>query len=319
MVNLGDWKGTVLVWDFANLSAKPHVLAHHAARIGILQVSPDSRWLVTGGYKEKFVRLWDLKTRATPPVTLRGHEEWVTAANFSPVADWLVTVSEDGLAHLWDMTDLSARPRVLRGHEWGIRAVEFSSDNRWLATGSDDQTIRLWQFDDLSVETSLDPVVLRGHDSDVTELMFSHDSDWLVTADIHGGARAWNLNLKELMESACSTAGRNLTLNEWRQYFPRQEYHKTCANLPVPCEVIEHELERAHGVAEGRDVDQAMQLYQRIVQWAAETDAADLNNRIGWQGCIDGLAKTVLPSCEQAVSLDPTMGTTGSPVALHAP
>lgn len=31
---------------------------------------------------------------------------------------------------------------------------------------------------------------------------------------------------------ACQRAGRNLTLTEWEQYFPGEQYHKTCDQWP---------------------------------------------------------------------------------------
>ena len=38
----------------------------------------------------------------------------------------------------------------------------------------------------------------------------------------------WNLQLNGLIDLACRTAGCNLTRKEWEQYFPGQEYRKTC-------------------------------------------------------------------------------------------
>lgn len=34
------------------------------------------------------------------------------------------------------------------------------------------------------------------------------------------------------MELACRTAGRNLTQEEWNQYFREEPYRKTCEHLP---------------------------------------------------------------------------------------
>jgi hypothetical protein len=52
----------------------------------------------------------------------------------------------------------------------------------------------------------------------------------------NGTARLWLLQVDELIDLACRTAGRNLTRREWMQYFPGEPYRPTCPDLPVPGE-----------------------------------------------------------------------------------
>jgi len=58
----------------------------------------------------------------------------------------------------------------------------------------------------------------------------------VVTAGSDGAIRRWSLNTEMLIDEACRTAGRNLTLEEWTQYFPTgvDQYRKTCPLLPGP-------------------------------------------------------------------------------------
>jgi len=104
--------------------------------------------------------------------------------------------------------------------------VAISPDSRRLVTGSADHAPRVW---DLSAsDPAAAPIVLRGHEWGITALTISPDGHWLVTGSVDGTARLWNLRLGELVDLACRTAGRNLTRAEWEQYFPGQDYRRTC-------------------------------------------------------------------------------------------
>lgn len=298
----GECEGTVRVWDFAHLNQAPRVLRRERRHIHILRVSPDSRWLVTGARDEKHVCVWDLNGSAGSPAGVLDQDARVTDVVFSPDSRRLVGVSESPQVRIWDMANLNGSPRVLRGHEWGIRSVAINPEGRWLATGSDDRTVRLWSFDDLAV----DPVVLHVGEP-VTQLAFSQDSHWLVAAGTREATRLWTLRLRELSELACRTAGRNFTLEEWKQYFPRRRYRRVCRGLPVPFEVVRDELRRAHAEAP-RSRAAAAKAYRRAVRWASETDDADLNNRVGRRACIDCFAITAMAACERAVALSPANG-----------
>jgi WD40 repeat protein len=308
----GDWNGDVRVWDLTDPPAWPRVLRKHreerGAPIWALRISPDSRWLVTAGREDPTAWVWDLKDADAAPVQLSGHGKWVTSMAISPDSRRLVTVSEDPLedplVRVWDLADLSADPLLLRGHEWGMRSVCISSDNRLLVTGSDDKTVRIWQMDDLAEN----PIVLQGHKSAVTELAITLDNNWLMTASPYDTTCLWSLRLEDLINQACYLAGRNFSLDEWEQYFPKQDYHKTCDDFPVPYEVIEHEFKRADLLVKRQDLHGAAEAYRRASEWAVETDDADLNRKIGRRGCTAGFAKIVLPACERAVVLDPTNG-----------
>jgi hypothetical protein len=38
----------------------------------------------------------------------------------------------------------------------------------------------------------------------------------------------WRLDLEELIRLICNRTGRNLTEEEWREYFPDDDYRETC-------------------------------------------------------------------------------------------
>jgi WD40 repeat protein len=111
---------------------------------------------------------------------------------------------------------------VLRGHDG---PVAISPDNRWVVTGSDDKTARLW---DLSAkDPAANPVVLRGHDGPVNAVAISADNRWVVTGSYDKTARLWLFQMKDLMNLARITVGRNFSADEWRLYFQSEKYRKT--------------------------------------------------------------------------------------------
>jgi len=139
----------------------------------------------------------------------------------------------DRTARLWDLTasDPAAAPVVLRGHRGGIRVVAISPDGHWLVTGSWDGTARLWDLG--ASDPAAAPVVLRGHEDVISAVAISPDGHWLATGSWDGTTRLWNLRLGESVDLACRTAGRNLTRAEWEQYFPEQDYRRTCEQWPL--------------------------------------------------------------------------------------
>lgn len=171
------------------------VLNGHEGYIYAAAVTPDSRWLVTGG-GDTTARLWDLTADdpAGSSVILRGHENMVADVAVSPDGHWVATASYDKTARVWDLTaeDPSASSVVLRGHTEKVLTVAISPDSRWLATsGEDDMTARLW---DLGAEDpSASSVVIKGHERRVLTAEFSPDGRWLVTCSGDRTARLWDL------------------------------------------------------------------------------------------------------------------------------
>jgi WD40 repeat protein len=91
-------------------------------------ISPDNRWVVTGGpFEDNAARLWDLNAKdpAANSVVLLGHEGAVRAVATSPDNRWVVTGSNDGTARVWDLRakDPAANPIVLLGHDEAVVAV----------------------------------------------------------------------------------------------------------------------------------------------------------------------------------------------------
>ncbi|MFN2227433.1 MAG: hypothetical protein ACK2UY_14015, partial [Anaerolineae bacterium] len=74
---------------------------------------------------------------------------------------------------------------------------------------------------------------------------------WLLTGSADGTAGLWRLQAKELVTIACRSAGRNLTEEEWQQYFRGQAYRPTCDLLPLEPSVSSARLDQSAGTNQG--------------------------------------------------------------------
>src|SRR5262249_9213325 len=108
----------VRVWDLTDLDAEPRILRQDTSVVA-LAISPDSRWLATGG-ADGTTWLWDCPSRDTSPSRLVGHTDAVTIVAFSPDGHWLLTGGKDSTVRLWTLSlnELVARARRTVGRNF---------------------------------------------------------------------------------------------------------------------------------------------------------------------------------------------------------
>ena len=72
-----------------------------------LAISPNSRWLVTGG-DDNTARLWDLRSKnpAADPMVLRGHDGAIMRVAFSADSRLIASASQDWTVRVWDVSNL---------------------------------------------------------------------------------------------------------------------------------------------------------------------------------------------------------------------
>jgi WD40 repeat protein len=119
-------------------------LQGHAPFIWSLALSPDGRWLASGG-SDGSIALWDVHepVEAELKTTLHGHRDRVFGVAFHPDGTLLAGGSADHTVSLWNLQTHQLVHR-LQGHTQWVNMVVFSPDGRTLASGGIDETIRLW-------------------------------------------------------------------------------------------------------------------------------------------------------------------------------
>ena len=150
----------------------------------------------------------------------------------SPNGNILAIGERGGTIFLWDISNPHA-PQLLvrlgspRGNRTPINGLAFNSDGTMLAAGNKDHTIKLWDVTDPQVPVLLGSP-LTGHDDWVFDITFSPDGKLLTSGSADGSIILWNVDPQSWAEKICQRVGRNFSHEEWKQYFPNEEYRATC-------------------------------------------------------------------------------------------
>lgn len=207
--------------------------APRAAPISAIAASADGGWAAIGS-TDGSIHIWRLTASGFGggPWVKTGHQGAITTLAFSPNGAWLISGSADRNARLWRASGFSttgADGIVLTGHTRRIVSARFSADSTLAVTGGEDQDLLVWRLADPAAPA----VRLHGHDGAVTAVLAVGGR--LLSAGADGQLRRWPLPplpaderaaaiaalpLDEVMELACTIAGRELTAEELERYFP---------------------------------------------------------------------------------------------------
>jgi WD40 repeat protein len=226
----GGEDGMIRLWE-SKSGDLVRELAGHTGSITGLAFTADGKSLVSGGMGLGTMRIWDVVTGAERQV-LQGPAEGLLDVAVQPHGPWLVGAGRDGAVWVWNADALAFEPARLSRHGTEVNAVNFSADGQVLASAGSDGAVYLWS----TVNPSDEPDALAGRGSSVNGVSFAPAGTWLASGSADGTIRRWSLNVDDLIDEACHTAGRNFTLDEWTQYFPTDvsSYRKTCPDLPGP-------------------------------------------------------------------------------------
>ena len=180
-------RGFVKFWDVRS-GTEVASRKRHRQQLYCVAVSPDEKWLVTGGGHwakgdPGELIVWDLKRRRFEQA-LEGHSLTVWSIVFAPDGKYFATSDSAGDVKIWDTESLELK-RTLKHRSW-LRPLAMSPDGGTLAVGRGDGSIRLWD-----TSTWQQTAVCNGHDNFTFWLSYSPDGETLVSGGNDGTVRFW--------------------------------------------------------------------------------------------------------------------------------
>lgn len=180
--------GVLTLWDFPN--QRPiNSWREHRHQIYCLAVSPDEKWLITGGGDWTTgdpgeLIAWNLPERS-PRARLPGHELAVWSIVFTPDGKQFATSDSKGAVRIWN-TESLMQERTLQHSTW-VRPLAMSPDGSTLAVGRGDGSVRLWD-----TATWQQIGVCQGHRSFSFHLRFDTAHQRLTSSGDDGTVQMWS-------------------------------------------------------------------------------------------------------------------------------
>jgi WD40 repeat protein len=185
----------------------------------------------------KNILLWDVSNPSSPARlgnVLEGHSNTIRSIAFSPTdANLLASASSDKTIILWNITDPTKPQKVntLGNHSDWVNSISFSPDGTMLTSGSYDKQVNLWNITNPESPSLIS--IMIGHTDNVNTVAFSPLGDFIASLGDDNKIIFWDINPESWAQKACSIAGGEFTIIEWKQLFPSEDYRQTCASFPT--------------------------------------------------------------------------------------
>jgi WD40 repeat protein len=180
--------GLVKVWDVGTGQERAS-WREHQQQIYCAAVSPDEKWLLTGGGNWTTgdpgeLLVWERETGHVR-TRLAGHKLSVWAIVFTPDGERFFSSDSSGAVKVWNMETLKEE-RTLQHPTW-LRPLALSHDASTLAVGRGDGSVRLWDTATWTEKASCD-----GNKAFTFWLQYSPDGKSLASGGVDGTVRFWH-------------------------------------------------------------------------------------------------------------------------------
>ncbi|WP_203994109.1 hypothetical protein, partial [Virgisporangium aurantiacum] len=178
--------GVVRLWDVAAGELLGTIGTGHRSGVGTLLFTPDSRHIITGGFRlfvdggDALVRVWAVEAAlATEAASEQGRlDEALTMAS-APNGDWLAVGASDGSVRILDSATGLPRATFDTHRRIGNPLVYVDPAGTWIATHGhvEDKTVQIWEFDTGAQRLSLD---VGDRAVFIRSLAIAPDGSWLA-------------------------------------------------------------------------------------------------------------------------------------------
>ena len=208
-----------------------------------------------------------------------------------------------------NITAAGLHERRLAGPDTEMGVLRYTPDGKVLVAGARDGSLVMWDA------ASSEPVArLRsGHLASVSVIGFDRAGKLMISGDALGQIALWDLaklaaERSSVEASLCASATQNLGLSAWKTYMKDSPYRRTCAALPPGEGVVEDLLDQAARLADRSQTAGADERLREATRLVAGIQDAKLLDKVCWSGVLLGQGRTVLPTCDTAVGLQPLNG-----------
>ncbi len=287
----------------------------HSARF-----SPDGRFLVTISGGGPTARLWRLSdsgatlatTLAVPKQELNWHWDIVFSRDGTKLV--IANTADNPTPYVWNLTEsqIPSEGTPISNGDRAIQSMTFDANGQQITifnkggtaggvSGTPGSHVTIVDLNKFPSESSSYQIELG---DSVHEVAVRQDCGLLLCAG--GSLEGKWIQVEQMIRSAESAVGRNLTLDEWvkldvpevyRPTFPRLGVDgKTLTALPVVVERLRRERPR-----------EARQLASNLIAWTVEHNEADVCNLVAWSMALQFDGKSALNAVSGALAYFPNI------------
>lgn len=160
-------------------------------RVKAVAFTPDSKMVISGGGRDRTIKLWDVKNEGLELGQLEGHYSEVRCIAVDGKNWRLASGDGQGSINIWNLRSRE-EIQTIKGHLLPINSLVFSPDGQTLASGSDDGSIKLW-----NVKTGKEYDVKWEHSASVNSVAFNRDGNLVASGYDDGKIKLWDFQSKK--------------------------------------------------------------------------------------------------------------------------